>query len=137
MGDKAEWLDKVAANVGSVDYKFVIDMPDGSQRKVKSATAVIYFRSVVHGKYMDILPAGNQGDSSTTYYCDLYNFGSSVGRAAYRSSSYAYASGGVSCTGANSDSLYTSVNIGSRLAFRGTLVRAASVEAYKALSEVS
>ena len=44
--------------------------------------------------------------------------------------------GGVSLSYANSDSSYTYAHIGSRLAFRGKLVRAESVEAYKAIREV-
>ena len=45
--------------------------------------------------------------------------------------------GGVSYASAGNDSSSTLANIGSRLAFRGTIVKAASVAAYKALSEVS
>ena len=45
--------------------------------------------------------------------------------------------GGVSMSYANNDSLFTNTNIGSRLAFRGRLVKAASVAAFKSISEVA
>ena len=138
FGDKAEWMDKVNVNVGQVDGKWVIEMPDGTTRKVKGGTTSgIWIKGVVHGKYMDLICAGSQGDSSTTFYCDMYYYAASVGRVVYRSSSSAYASGGVSFASAYGDSSYTSAGIGSRLAFRGRFVKAASVAAYKAASEVS
>ena len=48
----------------------------------------------------------------------------------------ASADGGVSFAYASNDASYSSSIIGSRLAFRGKLVRAESVEAYKAIREV-
>ena len=54
----------------------------------------------------------------------------------YRGYSYAYASGGVSSASADHGASYANAYIGSRLAFRGKLVRAESVEAYKAIREV-
>ena len=138
FGDKYEMLDKVNVNVGQVDGKWVIEMPDGTTRKVKGGTTSgIWIKSVVHGKYMDLIPSGNQGDTSTTFYCDYYYYTAAAGRVVYRSYSSAYAHGGVSYAYANSGASSTSAHVGSRLAFRGTLVRAASVEAYKAATEVS
>ena len=57
-------------------------------------------------------------------------------RVVYRGYNYANANGGVSYAYASNDASYTSAYIGSRLAFRGKLVRAESVEAYKAIREV-
>ena len=102
-----------------------------------STTTNVYIKSIVHGKYMDTIMAGSQGDSSTTYYCDLYYYTGSVGRVVYRSHNGAYANGGVSYADAGYVSSSTYAHIGSRLAFRGTLVKAASVAAFKALTEVS
>lgn len=138
FGDKAEWMDGVGVNVGQVDGKWTITMPGGSQRKVKgSTTSGIYIKSIVHGKYMDTIMAGAQGDSSTTYYCDMYYYAGSVGRVVFRSYYNADAHGGVSYAYACYGSSSTDAHVGSRLAFRGNLVRAGSVAAYKALSEVS
>ncbi|MCQ2298711.1 MAG: CotH kinase family protein [Bacteroidales bacterium] len=138
FGDKYEMLDGVNVNVGQVDGKWVIAMPDGTERRVKGGTTSgIWIKAVVHGRWMDLIPAGSQGDSSTTFYCDYYYYAGSVGRVVYRSSYSAYAVGGVSFAHANNDASYTNAYVGSRLAFRGTLVKAGSVAAYKAASEVS
>ncbi|WP_270585442.1 hypothetical protein, partial [Bacteroides caccae] len=58
-------------------------------------------------------------------------------RVVYRGYSYANASGGVSYANANNDASDTYASIGSRLAFRGKIVRAQSVAAYKAIREVA
>lgn len=138
FGDKYEMMDKVNVNVGQVDGKWVIEMPDGSQRKVKGGTTSgIWIKSVVHGKYMDLIPAGSQGDTSTTFYCDYYYYTAAAGRVVCRSYSNANAGGGVSCADASYDASDTYAHVGSRLAFRGKLVKAASVEAYKAAVEIS
>ena len=51
-----------------------------------------------------------------------------MGRVVYRGYHYAYAS---------NDATHANTYVGSRLAFRGKLVRAQSVAAYKALSEAA
>ena len=53
----------------------------------------------------------------------------------YRGYNNANANGGVSNASANNDATNTSAGVGSRLAFRGKLVKASSVVAYKSLSE--
>ena len=60
-----------------------------------------------------------------------------ISRVVYRGYSHAYAYGGVSYANTNNDASYSSTYVGSRLAFRGRLVKAESVEAYKALSEIA
>ena len=72
--------------------------------------------------------------SSSTYYSDMYYFGSSPGRVVYRGY-YANANGGVSFAYASNDASIAYTYVGSRLAFRGKIVRAQSVAAYKALVE--
>jgi len=54
----------------------------------------------------------------------------------YRSNHDASANGGVSCAYTSYDSSYASASIGSRLAFRGKVVKATSVSEYKALPSV-
>ncbi|MBR1644334.1 MAG: hypothetical protein IJ684_03060 [Bacteroidales bacterium] len=138
FGDKTECMDNVGVNVGQVDGKWVIDMPDGTQRKVKgSTTSGNYIRGIVHGKYMDIIAAQAPGATSTSFYCDIHYYTASVGRVVYRSSNSANANGGVSYANAAYDASYSDAVLGSRLAFRGRFVRAASVAAYKAAVEVS
>jgi hypothetical protein len=55
----------------------------------------------------------------------------------YRGNSNAYPNGGVSMSLAYYDSSNAHTIIGSRLAFRGRLVKASSAVAFKAISEVA
>ena len=112
-------------------------MPGGGVRNVQGRKASSYIRRVVWGKYMDIISAGGAGGSSTTYYADYYTYEPSTGRVVYRSSYNAFAYGGVSYAYANFAPSSSNADIGSRLAFRGTLVRAESVEAYLAATAIS
>ena len=54
-----------------------------------------------------------------------------------RGGNYASPHGGVSMSNAGYDSSYPDTYIGSRLAFRGRLVKASSAVAFKAISEVA
>ena len=64
-------------------------------------------------------------------------FRSGTGRVVYRGGDSASAGGGVSFAYAYNDASYALAYVGSRLAFRGKLVRAQSVAAFKALAEVA
>ena len=75
--------------------------------------------------------------SSSTYYSDIYWISTTTGRVVYRGYSHASAFGGVSFANASNDASYAYAFVGSRLAFRGKIVRAQSVAAYKALSEAA
>ena len=86
---------------------------------------------------MDVIPVGSVSGSSSTNYCDIYYISTASGRVVYRGNFYAYPYGGVSMSNAYYDSSSTYTSIGSRLAFRGRLVRASSVAAFKSLSEVA
>ena len=136
--------------------KWRIWMPDGTVRWVQGKTSSDqWITGVAHGKYMDMVPVGNLNGSSSTYYSDKYWISLSTVRVVYRGfgyasayggvsyadasndASYASASGGVSYASANYDASYASANVGSCLAFRGKIVRAQSVAAYKAIREVA
>ena len=86
---------------------------------------------------MDMIPVGNLNGSSSTYYTDMYWISPATVLVVYRGCNNALALGGVSSANAYNDASYTHANIGSRLAFRGKLVRAQSVAAYKAIREVA
>ncbi|WP_205126829.1 hypothetical protein, partial [Bacteroides xylanisolvens] len=58
-------------------------------------------------------------------------------RVVYRGYYNANAHGGVSNAYAGNDASSTGANVGSRLAFRGQLVKASSAVAFKAISEVA
>ena len=136
-GHKYDMMDGVdLPNDSTNQGKWRIWMPDGSTRFVKGKTSSDqWIAGVAHGKYMDMVPVGTANGSSSTYYCDKYYISTAASRVVFRGFSYAAANGGVSCAYASSDASYSDSNIGSRLAFRGKIVRAESVEAYKALSE--
>ena len=137
-GDKYEWLSGVSLpNTNAQEqYKLLIEMPDGSTRKVKSGTVDGYCTGMYHQKYMDVVGVNSQKGSSTTYYCDVFTSSGTANRVVCRSRGYSCAGGGVSCAvcGVGSSSTYT--NIGSRLAFRGEIEEAESVTAFKAIKAI-
>lgn len=137
-GDKYEWLSGVSLpNTNAQEqYKLLIEMPDGSTRKVKSGTVDGYCTGMYHQKYMDIVGVHSQKGSSTTYYCDIFTPSGTANRVVCRSYYDSYAVGGVSFAycGIDSSSSYTFV--GSRLAFRGEIEEAESVTAFKAIKAI-
>ena len=138
-GHKYDMMDRVdipntSGNVG----KWRIWMPDGTIMMVKGTTnGDSWITAVAHGKWMAVVPVGAVSGSSSTYYSDKYWFSSASGRVVCRGYSYASASGGVSSAYASHDASYADAYVGSRLAFRGKIVMAQSVAAYKAIVEVA
>ena len=138
-GHKYDMMDRVdipntSGNVG----KWRIWMPDGTIMMVKGTTnGDSWITAVAHGKWMAVVPVGAVSGSSSTYYSDKYWFSSASGRVVYRGYIYAFADGGVSCADAFSGASNAFAYVGSRLAFRGKIVRAQSVAAYKAIVEVA
>lgn len=137
-GDKYEWLSGVSLpNTNTQEqYKLLIEMPDGSTRKVKSGTVSGYCTGMYHQKYMDIVGVHSQKGSSTTYYCDEFNVSNTANRVVCRSRYNSIAHGGVSFAYCGFDSSSTYANIGSRLAFRGEIEEAESVTAFKAIKAI-
>lgn len=137
-GDKYEWLSGVSLpNTNTQEqYKLLIEMPDGSTRKVKSGTVSGYCTGMYHQKYMDIVGVHSQKGSSTTYYCDEFNVSNAANRVVCRSYSSSYANGGVSFAFCGYDSSSSFSHIGSRLAFRGEIEEAESVTAFKAIKAI-
>lgn len=138
-GHKYDMMDRVdipntSGNVG----KWRIWMPDGTIMMVKGTTnGDSWITAVAHGKWMAVVPVGAVSGSSSTYYSDKYWFSSASGRVVYRGCSNANAYGGVSYAHASYDASSAHSYVGSRLAFRGKIVRAQSVAAYKAIVEVA
>ena len=137
-GDKYEWLSGVSLpNTNAQEqYKLLIEMPDGSTRKVKSGTVTGYCTGMYHQKYMDIVGVHSQKGSSTTYYCDEFNVSNAANRVVCRSYSNSVANGGVSFAFCGYDSSSTHTSIGSRLAFRGEIEEAESVSAFKSVKAI-
>ena len=138
-GHKYDMMDGVdLPNTSGNEGKWRIWMPDGSTIMIKGTTnSGNWITAVAHGRLMAVVPVGSMNGSSSTYYSDMYWISTSTGRVVYRVYSHAYANGGVSSAGAYSDASSAYAHVGSRLAFRGKLVRAQSVVAYKALSEAA
>lgn len=136
-GNKAEWINDTF-NEGKVDYSMHITMPDGSIRKLKGDTTAgeRYPMNVVNGRYMDVWVA-RAGGSTSSYYYDYQGVSSSSDRVVCRSYFNASASGGVAFAHTSYDSSVTYTSIGSRLAFRGKIVIAKSVAAFKAVIEIA
>ena len=138
-GHKYDMMDRVdipntSGNVG----KWRIWMPDGTIMMVKGTTnGDSWITAVAHGKWMAVVPVGAVSGSSSTYYSDKYWFSSASGRVVYRGCNNAYANGGVSSVNAHHVASNAYAYVGSRLAFRGKIVRAQSVAAYKAIVEVA
>lgn len=138
-GHKYDMMDRVdipntSGNVG----KWRIWMPDGTIMMVKGTTnGDSWITAVAHGKWMAVVPVGTVSGSSSTYYSDKYWFSSASVRVVFRGFIYANAYGGVSNANAFYDASYANSYVGSRLAFRGKIVRAQSVAAYKAIVEVA
>ena len=138
-GHKYDMMDRVdvpntSGNVG----KWRIWMPDGSTIMIKGTTnSGNWITAVAHGKLMAVVPVGSMNGSSSTYYSDMYWISTSAGRVVYRGYYNAYAYGGVSNAYASYGASNAYASVGSRLAFRGRIVMAQSVAAYKALTEVA
>lgn len=138
-GHKYDMMDGVdLPNTSGNEGKWRIWMPDGSTIMIKGATTSgNWITAVAHGKLMAVVPVGSMNGSSSTYYSDYYWISTATGRVVYRGCNSAHAHGGVSIANAAYDASYADTYVGSRLAFRGKLVRAQSVAAYKALSEAA
>ena len=138
-GHKYDMMDGVdLPNTSGNEGKWRIWMPDGSTIMIKGTTnSGNWITAVAHGRLMAVVPVGSMNGSSSTYHSDVYWISTATGRVVYRGCINANANGGVSDASAYNGASYANAGVGSRLAFRGKLVRAQSVAAYKALSEVA
>ena len=139
FGHKYDMMDCVdMPNDSGNSGKWRIWMPDGTIRMVKGmTTSGWWITGIVHGKYMDVIPVGTINGTSSTYYCDIYYMSTSSARVVFRANYNANAYGGVSDASANSDAANVSAYIGSRLAFRGKIIKAESASAFKSINEVA
>ena len=139
FGHKYDMMDCVdMPNTSGNAGKWRVWLPDGTTMMIKGTTnSDWWITAVAHGKYMAVVPVGSVNGSSSTYYSDKYWISTAAGRVVCRGYSSAHANGGVSNANASNDASNASANVGSRLAFRGKIVRAESVAAYKAISEVA
>lgn len=131
FGGIYEWVKGVAIN----DRVWTITDPDGSSRNVNAGTSDGWITNVAaeNGPFFDMVPT-NVGGSETTHYSDYYYQSSGSGLVLARSYYSSFTDGGVSCAGAYGGASYADSDCGSRLAFRGVIREAESVEAFKALA---
>ena len=127
-GNKYEWMDNIV--VDSRLWKITED--DSSVRQVQACTEDGWIIKVAVGEHLDMIPTG-VGGSDSTGFCDYYYQSSSNSSVVLRSYYSSYSSGGVSYADASYDASSTVSYSGSRLAFRGDIVEAESVSAFKAL----
>ena len=119
-------------------YMVRIFMPDSTERYIKvSNYDSSWIANVYNGKYGDVIAIGSATGSASTYYCDKIYINSGANRVLSRGGSVAFAFAGVAFTGAVSVASGANADLGSRLAFRGKVVKAASVASYKAATDVS
>ena len=139
FGHKYDMMDCVdMPNTSGNAGKWRVWLPDGTTMMIKGTTnSDWWITAVAHGKYMAVVPVGSVNGSSSTYYSDKYWISTAAVRVVYRGCGSASAGGGVSSAYASYDASNAYTDVGSRLAFRGKIVRAESVAAYKAISEVA
>lgn len=129
-GNKYEWEDNVTVD-GRV-WKVTED--DGTVRTCPMAyTSDGYIKKLQVGDYLDTICKEAEG-SDTTGFCDYYQQTSSSSRVVLRSFSNSYPYGGVAYAHASFGSSSSYSSFGSRLAFRGDIVEAESVAAFKAIA---
>ncbi|MCR5588002.1 MAG: hypothetical protein K6F72_00115 [Bacteroidales bacterium] len=133
-GNKYECVDNVTINV---DEWTIADQNSGVTRVVTGNTGSlstwVYPKRMVIGANLDLIPYPSQTDGDDAHgYCDgIYMTGQS-GRVVLRSYYCSRSQGGVACAGCNVVSSYANTYYGSRLAFRGEVVKAESVAAFTA-----
>jgi hypothetical protein len=130
---------ETSANCG----KLRITQPDLSTRRVYFVgPSGNYPQAVVHGKYCDICSCSTSGGGTVKGYCDYQSSDTTLRstwastRALRRSSSHAYANGGVFDLGAGYSVGYSYSYYGSRLIFRGNIVETSDIDFYLNLTEI-
>lgn len=135
-GNKYEFIDNATFNHGGTDYKFYIVEDDGSSREVQAHqyTGTFYPTVMVFGEHLDLVMKPNTTSGTTsTGFCDSQYFSGSSNQVVQRSCSGSYAGGGVAYLGTSYSGSGAGSGIGSRLAFRGTIIEEKDIETFKAL----
>ena len=135
-GNKYEFIDNATFNHGGTDYKFYIVEDDGSSREVQahSYTGTFYPTVMAFGEHLDLVMKPNTTPGTTsTGFCDSQYFSGSSNQVVLRSCGYLVAGGGVAYLDTGYSDSYTCSDVGSRLAFRGTIIEEKDIETFKAL----
>lgn len=135
-GNKYEFIDNAVFNYGGSNYKFTITEDDNSTREIQAFqnTGTFYPTIMIFGEHLDlVMKPGTTSGTTSTGFCDSQCFSGSSNQVVRRSCYYSYADGGVASLVANSSASNTYSSVGSRLAFRGTIVEEKNIETFKAL----
>ena len=135
-GNKYEFTDNAMFNYSGTDYKFYIVEDDGSSREVQAHqhTGTFYPTVMVFGEHLDLVMKPNTTSGTTsTGFCDGQYLSGSSNQVVRRSCSFSYAHGGVACLSTDNSASDTVSAVGSRLAFRGTIIEEKNIETFKAL----
>lgn len=135
-GNKYEFIDNATFNHGGTDYKFYIVEDDGSSREVQAHqyTGTFYPTVMVFGEHLDLVMKPNTTSGTTsTGFCDSQYFSGSSNQVVRRSYDFSGVNGGVACLNTSYSDSDTRSGIGSRLAFRGTIIEEKNIETFKAL----
>ena len=135
-GNKYEFIDNATFNHGGTDYKFYIVEDDGSSREVQAHqyTGAFYPTVMVFGEHLDLVMKPNTTSGTTsTGFCDSQHFSRSSNQVVQRSCNGSYDGGGVACLDADYSDSDASSSVGSRLAFRGTIIEEKDIETFKSL----
>lgn len=136
-GNKHEWIHDYlnSANPGAT----VNDPVNGGVRILSTLSYTGYYpKKMKFGRYLDLIAAPDdpKNGSDNTGYCDFQWWSGSATsnpRAARRSDGTSVKSGGIAYVGASDGVSVNNAGYGSRLAFRGNLIEAESVSAFKAI----
>lgn len=138
-GNKYEWIHDYDNPANSLSAT-VNDPVNGGTRSLPIFDYGGYYpKKMKFGRYLDLMATTDdpKNGSDTVGYCDYQWWPGSTSsnpRVVRRSNNYSYTYGGVACASAYNTASYTYSYYGSRLAFRGSLVEAENVSAFKALS---
>lgn len=135
-GNKYEFIDNTMFNQGGTDYKFYIVEDDGSSREVQAHpyAGAFYPTVMVFGEHLDLVMKPNTTSGTTsTGFCDSQFFSGSSNQVVRRSYGYSGADGGVAYLYTDDSASNTYSTVGSRLAFRGTIIEEKNIETFKAL----
>ena len=138
-GNKAEWIHDYDNPANSLSAT-VNDPVNGGTRSLPVFDYGGYYpKKMKFGRYLDLIATTDdpKNGSDTVGYCDYQWWPGSTNsgaRVVRRSNDNSFASGGVAFASANGTASHTYSYYGSRLAFRGSLVEAENVSAFKALS---
>ena len=138
-GNKYEWVHDYNNPANSLSAT-VNDPVDGGTRSLPVFDYGGYYpKKMKFGRYLDLIATTDdpKNGSDTVGYCDYQWWPGSTNsktRVVLRSYNISNTNGGVACANAYNTASYTYSVGGSRLAFRGSLVEAESVSAFKAIT---